>query len=184
MRRMQRMLFVCAAALAAACSNNPTTGHASLMVNMVDSAKSAWIEPTHAGYMINGMPVNYLGWLIRYSTSTAGTECTPDLVPLATIKIITTDVETSSHTTTDLVPAMIPVVQKLPDTDITVSIAVISETGDATAAFTNGIVTISNVTTIDKKGNGEVDGSLTATGTGVGGAITLNGDFFANKCFL
>jgi hypothetical protein len=183
MRRMHRMLLPCALVVAAACSNNPATGRASLMVNNVDTAKSAWIEPTHAGYMINGAPVNYLGWLVRYSTSTPGTECTPDLTPIATIKIITTDVETSGHTTTDLMPAMLPVVQKLPDTDITVAIAVVSTT-DATAAFTNGIITISSFTTIDKKGNGEVDGSITATGTGMGGQLTLNGDFFATKCFL
>jgi hypothetical protein len=184
---MIRMLGV-VALVAAACSNNPSTGPASLTANGNTTAKSAWMEPTHAGYTINGMPVNYLGWLVRYTDATPGTECTDNLQAVTTIKIITTDVETPSHTQTALVAGQIPVATQLPDTGITTTIAVVSTT-DATASFSNGMVTITTFTPKGTKGfigntEGEADGSLDVFGTGAGGAIEVKGDFYAGMCFL
>ena len=153
MRAMIRTLVLLAAI--AACTHNPATGPASLAANGNTTAKSAWMEPTHAGYMMNGMPVNYLGWLVRYTDATPGTECTDDLQAVTTIKIITTDVETPTHTRTDLVPGDIPIATQLPDTGITTTIAVVSTT-DTTAIFSNGMVTIATNT---PKGTKGFDGS-------------------------
>ena len=184
MRRMIRTLLPCVM-VAAACSHNPPTGPASLQsctgpngTNCTTTAKSAWIEPTHAGYMINGTATNYLGWLVQYTDATAGTECSDDLQPTTTIKIITTDVETSTHTETDLMPAQVPVVAQLPDTGITTEIAVVIVPSDVSAAFENGMISLTTTTATETDGSLDVFG-----GDSMNSSIELKGDFYAHKCF-
>lgn len=171
---MKRMVLC--VALATACSSNPSTGAASLSVNSTPSAKSAWIEPTHAGYTIMGTQTNFLGWQVRFTDASQGTECTTDLSAIANIKIITPDVETAMHTRADLPINMVPVIAKLPDNGVMTTIAVVS-TKDNTALINNGIITITKVTAT------EVDGSIIASGQSATGSLDLQGEFFATKCF-
>ncbi len=193
MRRMRRTLLACAVVVAA-CSSNPATGPGSLMsctsgmpiascTNGTVAAKSAWVEPTHVGYTVNGMAVNYLGWLLRYTSATPGTECTNDLQASTTIKIITTQVESTTVTRAMLMPEMVTIVSGTPDQPPSIDVAVVT-TGDTTALFTNGSLSITADTTIDKNGNGEIDGSINASGSYSGGDIDVQGDFYAHKCFL
>ncbi len=190
---MLRTLLPCALVVAA-CSNNPSTGPASLMSctsstpisscnNGTTTAKSAWIEPTHVGYTVNGMPMNYLGWLLNYTTVTPGTECTNDLMAVTKIKIITTQVESATATRAMLMPEQVPIVSATPDQPPSVDVAVVS-TSDQTALFTSGTLTIAADMVIDKNGNGEIDGSINASGSFSGGDIDITGDFYAHKCFL
>ena len=147
------------------------------------TAKSAWVEPTHVGYTVSGAATNYLGWLLRYASVTPGTECTNDLMAVTTIKIITTQIESATVTRAMLTPEMVTIVSAVPDQPPSVDVAVVT-TGDATALFTNGQMMITADMVIDKNGNGEIDGSINASGSYSGGDIDLTGDFYAHKCFL
>jgi hypothetical protein len=209
MRRMLRTLL-CALAVVA-CSNNPSTGPAQLesctstmpiatCTNGTVTAKSAWIETTHVGYTVNGMPMNYLGWLLRYTSATPGTECTNNITAATTIKIVTTQVESSTVTRAVFMPEQVTIVPQVPDQPPSIDVAIVS-TSDTSAVFTSGSLSITTDKTcssndlnpgscaqsmsgVEKNLFGEIDGSINATGTYSGGDIALTGDFYAHKCFL
>ncbi len=167
--------------------------------NGTSTAKSAWVEPTHVGYTVNGMPMNYMGWLLNYATVTPGTECTNDLTAVTKIKIITTQVE-GATTRAALMPEQVTIVSATPDQPPSVDVAVVS-TNDQTALFTSGTLTITMDSTCSsndphscmpstpsnqnaKNIYGEIDGSINASGSYSGGDIDITGDFYAHKCFL
>jgi hypothetical protein len=145
-------------------------------------AVSSWAEPSGVSLGIDGPTQDYMGWTIHFSHASPGVDCgtAPDLASVASIDIITTqlETETSDHVAPRavLVPGDIPFVTEYPTT-ITSSFAV----GNVDAP-----ITTLNIGRVTITGFGDtIDGTFSATGTEanvIPPDTVADGTFHATRC--
>jgi hypothetical protein len=163
------------------CSNGIGDGTVTLDNNSI-GAVSAWAEPTGA---VGADSKEYMGWVIHFTHAEPGTGCdvAPDVTSLASIEIITNQVDTDPSNLAGkaqravLATGDVPVMETYPDS-ITTTFALVTF-DQVQLDITAGSVTI-------KSFGDSIEGSFSATGTEATAPpsqATLAGTFKATRCY-
>jgi hypothetical protein len=163
------------------CTSGIGDGTVTLDNNSI-GAVSAWAEP---GGAVGADNKDYMGWTIHFTHAEPGTGCdvAPDITPLASIEIITNQVDTDPSNFAGkaqravLATGDVPVIETYPDS-ISATFALVTLDAGIPLDVSAGSVTITSF-------GDSIEGSFSATGTEATSPPSqamLAGTFKATRC--